>query len=151
MKSFIYMPVGLICLLLAGCGGGETTSAPASSPEQITAPKIETVKAERTPMERGRILYKRCQACHTLEDGGKHKVGPNLWNVYGSKAGTKEGYAYSKALLASEIVWDNSNMDAYMERPREFIPGNKMSFIGIKKQEDRDALQIYIKAQTGAE
>lgn len=101
-----------------------------------------------TPMERGARLYKRCKACHTLEDGGKHKVGPNLWAIYGAKAGAKEGFNYSKAMTASDIVWDDATMDAYIKKPAEFIKGGRMSFVGIKKQEDRDALFLYLKAQT---
>jgi cytochrome c len=99
-------------------------------------------------MERGARIYKRCQSCHTLEEGGKHRVGPNLWDIYGSKAGSKEGFAYSKAMLASGVTWDEDSMDQYMTRPKEFMPGNKMSFIGLKKAEDRAAVQAYIKAKT---
>jgi len=59
-----------------------------------------------SPMERGAKLYKRCRACHTLDEGGRHKVGPNLWGIYGSKAGSKDGFNYSKAMAASDVVWD---------------------------------------------
>ena len=63
-------------------------------------------------MERGAKLYKRCKACHTLEDDGKHKVGPNLWNIYGAQAGTKDGFNYSKVMTASEVIWDDATLDA---------------------------------------
>jgi len=135
-------------ILLASCGsGGESTatSTPTSQPE--TASIVQTASA-LSPIERGAKLYKRCKACHTLEDGGKHKVGPNLWAVYGAKAGSKEGFNYSKVMAASDIVWDDTTLDAYIKKPSEFMKGNRMSFVGIKKQEDRDALLIYMKAQT---
>jgi len=138
----------LPAILLTACGGGETSSTP-SKPVQDTnpAPAVQTASA-LTPMERGAKLYKRCKACHTLEDGGKHKVGPNLWNVYGAKAGAKEGFNYSKVMAASDIIWDDASLDAYIKKPSEFMKGNRMSFVGIKKAEDREALILYMKAKT---
>ena len=137
----------LSAIMLAACGGGDAKSEPIKS-VPVTTPPAATKVAELTPMERGARIYKRCQSCHTLEEGGKHRVGPNLWDIYGSKAGSKEGFAYSKAMLASGVTWDEDSMDQYMTRPKEFMPGNKMSFIGLKKAEDRAAVQAYIKAKT---
>lgn len=135
-------------ILLTACGGGsESTSSSSPAPKVETAPVVQTAKTV-TPMERGAKLYKRCRACHTLEDGGKHKVGPNLWAIYGAKAGSKEGFNYSKVMAASEVVWDEATLDAYLKKPSEFMKGNRMSFVGLKKQEDRDALQVYLKAET---
>ena len=142
-------------IFLAACGaGGESTSsstpAPKATPQAQTAPIVKTASA-LTPMERGAKLYKRCRACHTLEEGGKHKVGPNLWNIYGAKAGAKEGFNYSNVMAASEIIWDDATLDAYIKKPSEFMKGNRMSFVGIKKAEDREALLLYMKAKTTAQ
>jgi len=86
-------------LVLAGCGG-EKDATPAA-PQETVAPKAVV---ELTAIQRGAKIYARCRACHTLEQGERHKVGPNLWAVYGSTAGTKEGFAYSKAMKASGVV-----------------------------------------------
>lgn len=138
----------LPAILLVACGGGsESTSAPTPTQNAETAPIVQAA-SKMTPMERGARLYKRCRACHTLDEGGKDKVGPNLWGIYGRKAGSKDGFNYSKAMAASEVIWDDAAMDAYIKKPSEFIKGGRMSFVGIKKQEDRDALFIYLKAQT---
>lgn len=139
-------------ILLTACGGGEestSSSTPVSTPAPRagTAPVVKTASAT-TPMERGAKLYKRCRACHTLDQGGKHKVGPNLWDIYGAKAGAKEGFNYSKVMAASEIIWDDATLDAYIKKPSAFMKGNRMSFVGIKKAEDRAALLLYMKAQT---
>jgi len=99
-------------------------------------------------MERGAKIYKRCRACHTLDEGGKNKVGPNLWGIYGAKTASKEGFAYSKAMKAADITWDEESIDGYLKKPSQYMPGNKMTFIGLKKQEDRDAVQAYMKAKT---
>jgi len=128
--------------LLIGCGGsGSSESNPAPS-----APKAAAV--EMTPVQRGAKIYARCRACHTLDEGGRHKVGPNLWDIYGAKSGSKQGFAYSKAMKAANIIWDDETMDGYLTRPSKYMPGNKMTFIGLKKQEDRDAVQAYIKSKT---
>jgi len=109
---------------------------------------VTTVSRTLTPLERGAKIYKRCKACHTLDEGGKHRVGPNLWNIYGSKAGSKDGFSYSKAMAASDIIWNEETMDGYITKPSSFMKGNRMSFIGLKKQEDRDAVQLYIRKKT---
>lgn len=126
-----------------------STAGPKDAPDiaRAAAPAVTQV-AEMSLEERGTKIYKRCRACHTLDQDGRNKVGPNLWNIYGSTAGQKEGYAYSKAMLASEIVWDAETMDAYLKKPAQYVPGTKMSFIGLKKQEDRDAVQAYMRANT---
>jgi cytochrome c len=130
-------------LILTACGGEEDVAS--AAPQETIAPKAVV---ELTPIQRGAKIYARCRACHTLGQGERHKVGPNLWNVYGSTAGTKEGFAYSKAMKASGVVWDETTMDAYLTRPAQYMPGNKMTFIGLKKQEDRDAVQAYMKDKT---
>jgi len=143
-SKYLILPV----ILLTSCGNdGESTTTPAAEKPVKTAPAIQTT-VELTPMERGAKLYKRCKACHTLEEGGKHKVGPNLWDIYGQKAGTKEGFNYSKVMAASDVIWTEDTMDGYIAKPATFMKGNRMSFVGLKKQEDRDALQVYLKAET---
>ena len=134
----------LALTLLMGCNGPSTSSPDAAS----TSPVAKTAAVEMTPVQRGAKIYARCRACHTLEQGGGHKVGPNLWDIYGAQAGSKEGFAYSKAMKAANIVWNEETLDGYLKRPSAFMPGNKMTFIGLKKQEDRDAVQAFMKAKT---
>ena len=101
-----------------------------------------------TSFKNGAKIYKRCRSCHTLEQDGRHSVGPNLWGIYGSKTASKEGYAYSKAMKAADITWDDKTLDEYLKKPAAYLPGTKMTFIGLKKQEDRDALQVFLKKKT---
>ncbi len=150
--TILLITLPAICALWA-CSdtGSSELVTPSASQSNAVKSKITPTKATTktlTPMEKGAKLYKRCKACHTLDDGGRHRVGPNLWNIYGAKAGSKEGFAYSKAMSQSEIIWDESSIDGYIAKPRDFMPGNRMSFVGIKRQEDRDAIQLYLKAQT---
>ena len=99
-------------------------------------------------LERGRKLYLQCRACHSLKEKEPHKIGPNLFKIIGSKAGSMKGYNYSDALSKSEIVWTIENLDLWLEKPFEIIPGNKMVFSGMSKQEDRNDLIAYVYDQT---
>lgn len=135
----------ILCLAflpISACTGSNTEAA------AFTASTKENASVEMSLEERGAKIYKRCRACHTLDQGGRHKVGPNLWDIYGQQAGTKDGYAYSKAMKSSDIIWDATTMDAYLKKPKDYIPKTKMSFIGLKHQIDRDAVQAYMREKT---
>ena len=127
--------------LLVACG----SETPPSHSEQ-TSPGTEM-----TSLERGAIMYKRCRACHTLGEGERNRVGPNLWQVFGKTAGSREDFNYSSAMANSGIVWTEDTISAYLEDPAEYIPGNRMSFAGLRKDEDRAAVIEYLKANTGAQ
>ena len=98
---------------------------------------------------KGEKLFARCKACHTIEAGGPNRVGPNLHGVVGRTAGTHEGFKYSKAMQeagAGGLVWDAESLSSYLENPREFMPGNRMAFPGLKKEEDRMDVIAYLQA-----
>jgi len=128
---------------LAACGSETTTS---SSTSTQAAAKVEPLST----LERGRKLYKRCSTCHTLDEGGRNKVGPNLYGIFGATAGKKDGFKYSSAMAESGLVWTDENLDGYIENPAKFMPKNRMSFIGLRKSEDRAAVLEYMKSEMEA-
>ncbi len=144
---YLYVLAALPLAGLSACGGGSDTSAPAPTSQPATKPAASQATPAKT-VDRGAILFKKCQTCHTLGQGEKHKVGPNLFGTIGAPAGQKEGFNYSKALMAANLTWTDENLDAYMERPSKFIPGNQMAFVGIRKPEDRALLIEYLKKKT---
>ena len=99
--------------------------------------------ANAADVAKGEKLFNRCKVCHTLE-AGKKKIGPSLHGVFGREAGTAEGFKYSKAMQESDIVWDEETIDGYLADPRGYMPGNKMAFPGLRKDEDRADLIAYL-------
>jgi len=95
--------------------------------------------------EAGAKVYKKCQACHAIEVG-KNKVGPSLAGVVGRQAGTTDGYKYSDAMANSGVVWTEETLDQYLADPKAFLPGNKMTFNGLKKDADRANVIAYLQA-----
>ena len=95
----------------------------------------------------GKKVFKKCKACHTLEEG-KNKIGPSLYGVFGRTSGTLEGFNFSDAMIEAAIVWDEETVDAYLTKPKEFIPKNKMAFAGLKKEEQRADVIAYLKEAT---
>ena len=93
---------------------------------------------------KGKKVFGKCVACHSLQKG-KNKMGPPLNNLLGRKAGSVEGYRYSKAMKNSGVVWDEESLDKFLTKPRKFIKRTKMSFRGIKKKSLRDDLISFFK------
>lgn len=93
----------------------------------------------------GEKVFKKCAACHGVEEGGPNKVGPNLWGVVGANKGVHDGYAYSEALLAVGGTWSYENLDKFLTSPKNYAPGNKMTFPGLKKASDRAKVILYLR------
>lgn len=102
-------------------------------------------------LKRGQLLYMVCKACHDVEAGLPHKVGPNLHGMFGRKAGTAEGFRYTDALVKSGIVWTPETMDAWLKQPGALVPGNGMAFAGIANDADRASLVAWLMANSGAQ
>lgn len=99
-------------------------------------------------VNKGAKLFKKCKACHTLEEGGKNKIGPNLFGVFGRVAGSLEGYRFSKAMKGADVVWDETTLDQFLTKPKKFIPKTKMGFPGLKKEGQRADLIAYLMKMT---
>ncbi len=96
----------------------------------------------------GEKVFKKCKACHAVGEGAKNKLGPHLNEVMGRTAGSVDGFKYSKAMVAAGdggLVWNEETLAAYLEKPRNYIKGNRMSFAGLRKQDDRTDVIAYLK------
>lgn len=127
-----------------GDGGGATQAAAvADEPEADLFTLISAADAAD-----GEKKFRQCSSCHTAEIGGPNRVGPNLGNVVGADVAHHEGFSYSDALSGHGGQWTYENLDAWLANPKDFAPGNKMSFAGVKKIEDRAAIIKFLMSNT---
>jgi len=92
----------------------------------------------------GKKIFRRCQACHKVEDGA-NGVGPHLYGVVGRDIASADGFNYSDALSGIDGAWTLDQLSAWIKNPREFAPGNRMGFAGLKDEQDRADLLAYLQ------
>ena len=95
-------------------------------------------------IEDGKKIFKKCAACHSINADGKNKIGPKLWNVIFRPVGSIVDYKYSKALSSYGKEWTWEEMNGFLIKPSKWIKGNKMGFAGLKKEEDRASVILYL-------
>ena len=95
-----------------------------------------------------RLFNQQCKTCHTVVKGGPTTLGPNLFGMFGRKAGETEGYESSEAIKKSAIVWDDKLTAEYLKDPKGRVPGTKMVHAGLKRQEQLDDVIAYLKKAT---
>ena len=92
----------------------------------------------------GEKIFKKCVACHSINKGGKNKIGPALYNVVGRKIGSVTDYKYSKALVAYGKEWNFEELNGFLLKPAKWIKGTKMAYAGLRKEIDRASVIKYL-------
>ena len=97
----------------------------------------------------GEAVFAKCKSCHTIEAGGPNGTGPNLHGILGKKSGQHAGFAYSPAMIehGTHGVWTFQETSEFLKAPQKHLPGTKMTFVGLKKPEDRINLLAYLNTQ----
>lgn len=98
---------------------------------------------------KGAVVFKKCAACHSDQAGAPNKVGPNLHDVVGRPTAALDGFSYSdamKKLGAEGHVWTPEEIAKFVENPKQLVPGTKMTFVGLKKPEERDDVIAYLES-----
>ena len=135
-------PAGTLANLHLASGEATATEPAAEAPPAAEGPDPALVEA-------GAAVFKKCSACHKVGDGAKNGVGPVLNGVIGATAGSHEGFKYSSAMAeagAGGLVWTSESLHAFLTNPRGYMSGTKMSFAGLKKPEDIDAVIAYLQS-----
>jgi len=108
-----------------------------------------TAYADGDPAAGEKVFKSNCARCHTIDEGGKNKVGPNLFGVFGATAGHRVASyekRHSKAMKESGVVWDEKTLNEFLENPKKFIPKNRMGFPGVKDDDQREDLIAFLKS-----
>ena len=101
-------------------------------------------------VDHGKKVFKKCAACHSINEGGKNKIGPALWSVMQRKSGELGDYKYSKALLAYDKIWSFEELNGFLLKPATWIQNNKMGFAGLKDDKDRASVILYLNENSSS-
>lgn len=150
----------LAILVTAGCGGaGDDPGAEPAKPvltadtlgdQRVLTPAewLESKPYAAADPEAGQKQARACLACHSLADGGANMIGPNLYGFFGRSVGAANGFAYSRAIEEADFVWTPRALDAWLAEPANFLPGNRMTYPGVRNEGDRNNLIAYLLLAT---
>ena len=120
------------------------TSQAAKAVEQIDIAAIMALG----DIASGEKIFKKCAACHSIDKGGKNKIGPALYNVVGRAVGGVNDYKYSKALASYDKEWTFEELNGFLLKPASYIKGTKMSYAGLRKEKDRASVIKYLNQKS---
>jgi cytochrome c len=132
----------------------EVANAEPSAETTAGPPPVEPVipLLASADLAAGESLAKKCTACHSVDEGGGNKVGPTLWDVVGRQKAAMDGFAYSDALagFTDPKDWTYASLNKFLHKPKEYVPGTKMNYAGLKKASDRADLIAYMRTLSGS-
>ncbi len=129
-------------------GAAEASAEGGAAPADAKPVDIMPLMA-KADVKAGEAVSKKCASCHTFDKGGKNGVGPNQWNLVGNHFAHNETYSYSAAVAGmKDKHWGFQELSDFLSAPKKYIPGNKMSFAGVSKPEDRANLIAYLNTLT---
>ena len=150
-------------LFLGACGSGtENASSDAGKTQALTAEtlgeQVSLSVAEYLTQEPFALANRKngsrqaqiCTACHSFSEGGPNMIGPALYGFFGRGVGEQAGFDYSDAIQSADFIWTPRALDAWLAQPGLFLPGNRMTFVGVFRKTDRDDLIAFLLEETSA-
>ncbi len=119
-------------------------AAPGEPQVEKTAEPILALLAT-ADIAKGQKLSKACAACHSFDNGGVNKIGPNIWNIVNASKASKSGFSYSDAMISKGGTWSYTELNSFLWKPKKHIPGTKMNYIGLKKPQQRADLIAWLR------
>lgn len=112
--------------------------------QPVISAEFKAAMAKADVDKGAKYFDKKCSTCHDAKKDGLHNMGPNLWNIAGRKAGGAAGFDYSEAMKASGHTWDLATLNHFLTNTKKAVPGRKMNFRGIRKEQDRANVIAYL-------
>jgi len=162
-RHLAWAGIGFAALTALGaCGqSGSNSNTAAAPPAPTSSGPVELTDAQKkaliaqlpaayqgADLVNGEAKFAVCRSCHTTSQGGEDMTGPNLWGVFGRKAGSEPGFSYSDDLKNAGWTWDADRIDKWITDPRAVLSGTKMTFIGMPSATDRRDVIAFLKTQT---
>jgi cytochrome c len=126
----------------------EEASSDGGGAAEVAAVPVATLMATADAAA-GETAFKKCASCHTPENGGANKVGPNLWDIVNRPIASHAGFGYSAAMTTfaqgGSVVWDFQHLNDFLIAPKKHMPGTAMGFAGLKKDDERANLMAYLR------
>lgn len=141
----IYTPTMLEKPAYVIAAADSAAAAKAGAAEAPAGPKPVMPMLASADVENGKKVAKKCASCHTFTKGGAHKIGPNLWDVVDRQAAGADGYAFSSVLQGLGKPWSYEHLNQFLYKPTDFAKGTKMTYAGLKKDQDRADLIAYLR------
>lgn len=121
------------------------------APAVADAPAVEPlpIRLASASLDRGENAVRACASCHTFNQGGDNRVGPNLWDIVEQGKGNNGGFGYSSALAARAAageVWGYDELDGFLENPRGYMPGTSMAYAGLRNAQTRADIILYMRS-----
>ena len=165
MRLDIWRVASLFFLLLLSACGGERNDSEAVDEKAVPLTAATLGEQQVLPVDdylameqfanadrgNGARQAQICKACHSLDSGGANMIGPALYGVFGRAVGGQAGFDYSPVMRNANFVWTPRALDAWLAQPGKFLPGNRMAFGGVFRQQDRDDLIAYLLSVTSGE
>ncbi|MCL4151211.1 UNVERIFIED_CONTAM: hypothetical protein GTU68_052812 [Idotea baltica] len=154
------MGLGIVADTIFHSGEMETPGYVVDVPEDDSSTQTAAAPAEEpiavllasASAEDGESVGKKCAACHSFDEGGANKVGPNLWNIVNATPAASDGFKYSSSMQAygAENVWAFENLNNFLAAPKKYISGTSMGFVGLKKPDERADMIAYLRSLSNA-